>query len=33
MDNSPSLFDYGLDIPYNDLIVDFNPYLEYDEGY
>ena len=28
MDNSPSLFDYGLDNPYNDLIDDFDPYLE-----
>ena len=33
MDNSPSLFDYGLDNPYNDLIDDFDPYLEYGEGY
>ena len=33
MDNNPSLFDYGLDDPYNDLIDDFDPYLEYDEGY
>ena len=33
MDNSPSLFDYGLDDPYNDLINDFDPYLEYGEGY
>ena len=33
MDNSPSLFDYGLDDPYNDLIDDFDPYLEYGEGY
>ena len=33
MDNSPSLFDYGLDNPYNDLIDDFDLYLEYDEGY
>ena len=33
MDNSLSLFDYGLDNPYNDLIDDFDPYLEYGEGY
>ena len=33
MDNSPSLFDYRLDNPYNDLIDNFDPYLEYDEGY
>ena len=33
VDNSSSLFAYGLDDPYNDLIDDFNPYLEYDEGY
>ena len=33
MDNGPSLFDYGLDNPYNDLIDDFDPYLEYGEGY
>ena len=33
MNNSPSLFDYGLDDPYNDLIDDFDPYLEYGEGY
>ena len=33
MDNGPSLFDYGLDHPYNDLIDDFDPYLEYGEGY
>ena len=33
MDNGPSLFDYGLDDPYNDLINDFDPYLEYGEGY
>ena len=29
MDNSISLFNYGLDDPYNDLIDDFDPYLEY----
>ena len=33
MDNSPSLFDYGLDNPYDDLINDFDPYLEYGKGY
>ena len=33
MDNDPSLFDYGLDDPYNDLIDDFDPYLEYGKGY
>ena len=33
MDNGPSLFNYGLDNPYNDLIDDFDPYLEYGEGY
>ena len=33
MDNGPSLFDYGLDNSYNDLIDDFDPYLEYGEGY
>ena len=29
MDNGLSLFDYRLDDPYNDLIDDFDPYLEY----
>ena len=33
MDNGPSLFDYGLDNPYDDLIDDFDPYLEYGKGY
>ena len=33
MDNGPSLFDYGLDNPYNDFINDFDPYLEYGNGY
>ena len=33
MDNGSSFFDYGLDDPYNDLIDDFDPYLEYGEGY
>ena len=33
MDNGPSLFDYGLDNLYNDLIDDFDPYLEYGERY
>ena len=33
MNNGSSLFDYGLDNPYNDLIDDFDPYLEYGKGY
>ena len=33
MDNFPSLFDYGLDNLYNDLIDDFDPYLQYGEEY
>ena len=33
MDNGPSLFNYGLDDPYDDLIDDFDPYLEYGKGY
>ena len=33
VDNGPSLFDYGLDDPYNDLIDDFDLYLEYGNGY
>ena len=33
MNNGPSLFNYGLDDPYNDLIDDFDPYLEYGKGY
>ena len=33
VDNGPSLFDYGLDNPYNDLIDDFDPYLKYGKGY
>ena len=33
MDNGLSLFDYRLDNPYNDVIDDFDPYLEYGEGY
>ena len=33
MDNGLSLFDYRLDDPYNDLIDDFDPSLEYGEGY
>ena len=32
-DNIPSLFDYRLNDPYNDLIDDFDPYLEYGKGY
>ena len=33
VDNGPSLFDYGLNNLYDDLIHDFDPYLEYDKGY
>ena len=33
MDNGPSLFNYRLDDTYNDLIDDFDLYLEYGEGY
>ena len=33
MNNGPSLFDYGLDNPYDDLIDNFDPYLEYGERY
>ena len=33
MDNVSSLFNYKLDNLYNDLIDDFDPYLEYGEGY
>ena len=33
MNNGPSLFNYSLDNPYGDLINDFDPYLEYGEGY
>ena len=33
VDNSPNLFDYRVDNPYNDLIDNFDPYLEYSEGY
>ena len=33
MENGPSLFNYGLNDPYNDLIDDFDSYLEYGEGY
>ena len=33
MDNGPSLFDYGMDNPHNDLIDDFDPYLKYGKGY
>ena len=33
MDNGPSLFDYGLDNPYDDFIDDFDSYLEYGKGY
>ena len=33
MDNGPSLFDYGLDDPYDDFINDFDQYLEYGKSY
>ena len=33
LDNGLSLFDYRLDDQYNDLIDDFDPYLEYGKGY
>ena len=33
VDNGPSLFDYGLDNLYNDLIDDFDLYLVYGKGY
>ena len=33
VDNGPRLFDYRLDDPYNNLIDNFDPYLEYGEGY
>ena len=33
MDNGSSLFNYGLDNLYDDLIDDFDLYLEYGEGY
>ena len=33
MDNSPSLSDYELNNPYDDLIDDFDPYLEYGKRY
>ena len=33
VNNGSSLFDYGLDDPYNDLIDDFDPYLEYGKRY
>ena len=33
MYNGSSLFDYGLDNPYNDLIDDFDSYLEYGKRY
>ena len=33
MENGPSLFDYGLNDPYDDPIDDFDLYLEYGEGY
>ena len=33
MDNSLDFFDCGLDGPYNDLIDNFDPYLEYGKGF
>ena len=33
MDNGPSLFNYELDDLYDDLIDNFDPYLEYGKGY
>ena len=33
IDNGPSLYDYRLDNSYDDLIDDFDSYLEYGEGY
>ena len=33
VNNGPNLFNYGLNDPYDDLINDFDPYLEYGEGY
>ena len=33
VDNGPSLFDYGLDNLYDNLIDDFDSYLEYGKGY
>ena len=33
MDNSSSLFNYRLNNPYNDLINDFDLYLEYGKEY
>ena len=33
MENGPSLFNYGLNNLYDDLIDDFDPYLEYGEEY
>ena len=33
MDNCPSLFDYRMNNLYDNLINDFDPYLEYGEGY
>ena len=33
MENGLSFFDYRLDNPYDDLIDDFDPYLEYGERY
>ena len=33
IENGPSLFNHKLDDPYDDLIDDFDPYLEYGERY
>ena len=33
MDNGSNLFNYGLNNVYNDLIDDFDSYLEYGKGY
>ena len=33
MNNNPSLFDYRLNNPYDDLIDNFDSYLECDKGY
>ena len=33
MESGPSLFNYGLNNLYDDLIDDFDPYLEYGEEY
>ena len=33
MDNGSSLFDYRLNNLYNDIMDEFDPYLEYGKGY